>query len=105
MKVIFHIEHPEKWSVVRNNVTNFLAEIPDATIEILVNGQAAGNTVKKSGIDLSNLTEITTIKVCENALAARGISPDKLQENLQTVKSGVVELAVQQQNEFAYIKP
>jgi intracellular sulfur oxidation DsrE/DsrF family protein len=113
MKVIFHIDEPEKWSMVTSNVKNLLTHYIDQnekiTVEVLVNGSAV-TSLKLNDQNYHNYIESilkTTAKiyVCDNSLVQRKILTDELSNDLIIVPSGVVELAEKQFEGYSYIKP
>ncbi|PCS01600.1 DsrE family protein [Lactococcus fujiensis] len=108
MKVIFHIDEESKWETLLSNVHHlrqYFDEVNDGQIEVLVNGEAVQSAIKNSFHDLSVLTKQAHVAVCNNSLEARSIRPADLQEGVETVPSGVVELALKQADGYAYIKP
>lgn len=109
MDVIFHIDEPSKWPVLLSNVQHYQewlqAQSDNATLEILVNGDAVAQATSASEIDLSLLARDVNIAVCANSLRQRDLAQSQLQGGLQVVASGVVELVKRQHAGFAYIKP
>lgn len=103
MKVIFHVDEMQKWELTLKNVKNFLAEIPDADIEVLANSEA----VKYYTYDDANKLSLIDAKflACKNALNSNKISTDDIPNFVKIVPAGVVELAKKQEMGYAYIRP
>ena len=82
MNVVFHIDEEKRWPLVQGNVTHMLAYCEqlhqDSHIEIVVNGRA---------------------------VRQQKLEEQELLNGVSTVASGVVELAVKQQEGYSYIKP
>jgi len=51
------------------------------------------------------ISSSVVISVCKNSLDQRHISSTELQDNIVIVPSGVVELAIKQNEGYGYIKP
>jgi uncharacterized protein len=110
MNVIFHIDDSTKWLTVLSNIKHmtewYQSTHTQGIIELLINGEAVAQTVKSSNFDLNSIqSSILSIKVCYNSLQQRKISENDLQKNVAIVPSGVVELALKQNEGFSYIKP
>ncbi|WP_050635995.1 DsrE family protein [Candidatus Stoquefichus sp. SB1] len=112
MKVIYHIDEREKWSLCLGNVENMKAyyrshHIP-YQIEVLANSLAVKDYVKDSALALK-LKELSCqgiqFAACHNALRGQKIALEDLLEEVVVVDAGVVELALKQSQGFAYIKP
>jgi intracellular sulfur oxidation DsrE/DsrF family protein len=109
MNVIVHIDESEKWQTVLSNLKHLVEWYEDneivGTIELLVNG-GAEQAVKQSDLQLNTLiSSSVVISVCKNSLDQRHISSTELQDNIVIVPSGVVELAIKQNEGYGYIKP
>lgn len=118
MKVIFHVDESEKWSTALTNVKNLIdyceKEQADREIEILANGIAVKELVEETeqaaqaGIaeDLTFAAgHKVTIAACNNALHKFQIDKSSLYSFVTVVPAGVAELAIRQEQGFAYIKP
>lgn len=112
MKVIYHIDEREKWSLCLGNVENMKVyyqshHIP-YQIEVLANSLAVKDYVKDSALALK-LKELSCqgiqFAACHNALRGQKIALEDLLEEVVVVDAGVVELALKQSQGFAYIKP
>ena len=103
MNVIVHIDESEKWQTVLSNLKHLVEWYENndivGTIELLVNGGAVQQVVKQSDLQLNKLiSSSVVISVCKNSLT-------ELQDNIVIVPSGVVELAIKQNEGYGYIKP
>jgi len=110
MNVIVHIDESEKWQTVLSNLKHLVEWYENndivGTIELLVNGGAVQQVVKQSDLQLNTLiSSSVVISVCKNSLDQRNISSTDLQDNIVIVPSGVVELAIKQNEGYGYIKP
>ncbi|GAK30235.1 hypothetical protein WOSG25_020300 [Weissella oryzae SG25] len=110
LSTIFHIDERAKWSTVLSNLHHMVEWMDnnnnDGTVELLVNGEAVVDSLKNSKQDLSALVELgIDVRICRNSMSQRNILDDDLQNDLKIVPSGVVELALKQQEGFSYIKP
>lgn len=112
VKVIFHIDEYEKWSLVLANIRNLInvVDISTSEIEVLVNSKAV---CVFDAITLPIQTEAITelanlgiqITVCQNSLNGLKIPAERLPECFKIVPVGVLELIEKQRIGFAYIKP
>lgn len=103
MKVIFHVDEMERWDLTLKNVHNFLTEVPDVCVEVLVNAEAV--KIFENVNDLKQVPDKAKIMVCRNALKAHHIREEDLAPDIQVVPAGVVWLAERQHAGFAYIRP
>lgn len=116
MKVIFHIDEPEKWKHALINVKNMIAYYDENqqpyTIEVLANSDAVQQLVQAYAKTIGLADSITPLAdkgvvfaACNNALRNAKISPDSLFPFVKVVPAGVVELVQRQAEGYAYIKP
>lgn len=109
LKVVFHIDEVDRWSMVLNNAKYFKALEPDSSVIILANGSAVLFYVHPhtSLVDLNFALQKEGIQfeACRNALKGYGIVETVLPETVIPVNSGVVELAKRQADGYAYIRP
>ncbi|WP_295581631.1 DsrE family protein [uncultured Oscillibacter sp.] len=115
MKVLLHIDDSARWAMTLGNAANLLQYAASSgtplILEIVANGPAVRElraaAAEKLGMDaqLESLAPSVRICACENALRANGISAEELYPFVQVVPAGVAELALRQDEGFAYIKP
>lgn len=92
------------------NILNCRTNHPDDHLAVIVvlNGDAIMATLMPSFRE-----QVTTFlqapdvafHACHNSLNSHGINPDQLQSDVEVVEAGVVDLAIQQDRGFRYIKP
>lgn len=113
MKVIFHVDEVSKWETVISNVKNMLVygkERHEAVqIEILANSVAVECLSHRNDEYQSIMEKLSengvSICACHNALMKNGISNGELYSFVEVVPTGVAELAIRQNEGYAYIKP
>jgi intracellular sulfur oxidation DsrE/DsrF family protein len=112
IKVIFHVDEMEKWTLALHNVQNMLNALEgrDLTVEVLANSEAVRfytvSDHNAASLQMSDLAKAGVLfAACNNALNSLGIQKDQLPEFIQVVPAGVLELAEKQQQGYAYIKP
>lgn len=109
LKVVFHVDEVDSWSMVLTNAKYFKALEPDSSVLILANGSAVLFYVHPhaSLMELSSTLqkEDVQFEACRNALKGYGITEAELPEYIIPVDSGVVELAHRQADGYAYIRP
>lgn len=109
MKVIFHIDEMEKWSLTLINVRNLLRDSEEEVeIEVLANSSA----VKGFTPDFELAHVITKqnakgvkFSACKNALEACDLGKNDILEFVRVVPNSMVELIQKQREGFAYIRP
>lgn len=116
MNVVFHIDEEKRWPLVQGNVTHMLAYCEqlhqDSHIEIVVNGRAvrqlkeeAAEQLEYKAVFCEFMKRGVIIAACRNAMKGQKLEEQELLNGVSTVASGVVELAVKQQEGYSYIKP
>ena len=112
VRVIFHIDENAKWELLMKNIRNLIREIDaqSSRIEVVANAGAVEYYRKAKNRDEMKTAqkladEGVHFVACRNALNGLGITRDELFSFVETVSSGVAELAARQQEGFAYIKP
>ena len=108
MKVIFHVDEPEKWQLALENVRNFLNAEPEAEIEVLANSAGVKFYIQEASTNdlfVELVGEGVLFAACNNALRKFGFRKEELPKAVSVVPAGVVELAERQEKGFAYIKP
>ncbi|SHG19137.1 hypothetical protein SAMN02745753_03436 [Marinomonas polaris DSM 16579] len=122
VKVVFHIDEVEKWSLLLANVRNLVkvVDVAASKIVVLVNSKAVtifdGKIVDELSFDrkaqpnhtdaIQELAELgIEFTVCQNSINGLSISVESLPESVKIVPVGVLELIEKQADSFAYIKP
>lgn len=111
LNTIFHIDESQKWNLVLGNVNNMLVYCKEHqiafTIEVLANSEAVKQYMDTKLYQKMELLALQGIQfvACNNALQGQHMNPNQLFSFINVVPAGVVELAIKQQQGFAYIKP
>lgn len=111
MKVLFHINEPDRWSRVILNTVNFLRDVGPgkAIVEVVANG--AGVVAYSQGKpdlikQIKELHEQGVVLVaCRNALNMHNIREESLPAFVTVVPAGITEIVIKQAEGYAYIKP
>ena len=126
MKLLVHVNEPERWAIAIGNITNFLNDVGDehASVVVVANGAgvkgyaveaeaygASQGTVCAVG-QASNLMSMEmlskrglTFFACRNALSTQNMSVESLPDFVQVVPAGMTEMVKRQAEGYAYIKP
>lgn len=112
LKVIYHVDEREKWSLILGNVKNMLTygknNQQKFQIEVLANSVAIidlkSSSEYKDDIELL-INQGVLFAACQNALNAQNVGKQDLINKVQVVPAGVVELAIKQSEGYSYIKP
>lgn len=112
VKVIYHVDEMERWSLTLGNVKNMAAYYREHSvsfaIEVLANAAAVKAYCAGAAYydDMKALAdEGIVFTACNNALKANSIAQDQLYGFVTVVPAGVVELAGKQAEGYAYIRP
>jgi len=110
-RVLFHVNEAssEKHQAAVRTVRNLLKEMPEAEVEIVVQGDALPMALAQESTLVTELRQLVDqgvrVAVCHNTMKARAVSADALIPGLEVVPSAVGELVRRQQEGMAYIKP
>lgn len=112
MKILIHVNQPERWEIALNNVKNIITMDNTATVELALNGEVPALVTttrltqnKHTDIINSFIQNNVVITVCHHSLVNLNISPKELLDGIEVVPSGVYEIALRQHQGFGYIKP
>jgi len=125
LKVLFHINEPDRWQRVLVNITNFLNDVGqgNAEVEVVANGEAVsvfrsscvvtGDGSQCCGPATGSLMEQmkklsdsgVKFTACRNALKAQSIDEGRVPDFVRVVPAGITEIAKRQTEGYAYIKP
>lgn len=109
--VLFHVNsgRPEEQRAALRNIENLLAEIPEARVELVVQGEALPMVQSDRSPLAAELQALLArgveVAVCRNTMRARGVAEEELLPGMRVVPSAVGELVRRQQEGMAYIKP
>jgi uncharacterized protein len=115
-KVIFHVDESSRWPMVLANATNMIqygrTQGRPFEVEILANSQAV-RQLTTQGAEEAEMRERAEVlsrsgarfAACSVAMGNLKIESSELLPFVQTVPSGVVELALRQDEGYAYIRP
>ena len=111
MRVAFHLSKVRKDEVQKalNNLENLRERNPEAKIHAVAN-TAAVTVLKQGGSFNERISELISednikFKACLNSIENTDMEVEDLIETVETVDSGVDELAKLQENGYGYIKP
>lgn len=116
LKIIFHIDEPNKWPMVLENLKNVLNNAKEKNVEyqleVLAHSMAvfqlreliARNTHLLDQF-IENAEAGVVFAVCNNSLNKFNIAKDELFSFCKIVPAGVIELAEKQTEGYVYIKP
>lgn len=116
MKVVYHVDEPEKWTMTLANVSNMIVDCDRRgetyLIEVIANSAAVPALSMKAfpssalAESLQNLNSRGVIfKACKNTLIGLNIPESDLFDFVAVIPAAVVELVRKQEEGFAYLKP
>lgn len=108
MKVVFHIQDRDMWSMTLGNVANLIrASVgEEIVIEVVANANAVTGYVGEEYEEpIRELWDKgVTFSSCRNAMNAHQIQGEALLDAVQVVPAGVYQLVTLQEAGYAYIK-
>lgn len=115
LKVLIHVNEPERWHITLNNITNMLKDDEGSSIEthVISNGRGVNGYVARNDeavkSEIERMEELAKRGVkffaCNNALIAQKIDARELPAFVAVVASSMTEMVRRQAQGFAYIKP
>lgn len=106
LKVAFHVNELEKWSVALGNIRNLLKGTQEADIKLVVNGGAITGYLNSILVaEMTQESQSVSFEACQNALDGHEIKVAQLPIWVNVVPAGVIRLIELQQVGYAYIKP
>ena len=111
MKVLFHINQPERWPMLIMNINNFLRDVGPgvASIEVVANGGGVLAYSKGERDMIAQLEDLHQRKVvfnaCRNALVKHDLKQENLPDFVGIVPAGITAIVIKQSEGYAYIKP
>ena len=116
MKVIFHVNDPERWGIAardaKNTLTYYKQQQQPCQISLVATGAAVRQLQKadaqKAG--LSAVLELMTLDgmtlyACSDSMQMQHIEPQNLLEFVTVVPVGAVQMIELQSKGYAYIRP
>ncbi len=116
LKVLFHVNEPERIKVAMGNITNLIKDVsPEmADIELVINGAAINVYSNNEIVETMKALNSKGVKfmacrnslrmLCENNPVCM-LNEDTLPVFVEVVPAGVTEIAKKQAEGYAYIKP
>lgn len=115
MKILLHIDQPERWNAVESNLKNLTRAKetirPDLEIEVVVTGEAIQQLIDSSeNTNLKHNLQSATdagfiIAGCHNSLNRFKIHEEEIFQFIKVVPAGLIEVAEKESEGFAYVKP
>ena len=105
MKVVFHVDELGKLSEARHNIQNLLTADKNATIALVVNGEAIQGYLLPAQLEFMKERSTVSYLACNNAMNAHQIKKEDLAKEIEVVPAGVMALVRLQHEGYAYIKP
>lgn len=126
LKLLVHVNEPERWSVALAGITNFLNDVGDehAAVIVVSNGAGVKGFLKgslppptlqgeacsiRTGADIPAMELLArrgvAFLVCKHALNAQDIHTEQLPSFVNVIPAGMTEMVRLQAEGFAYIKP
>lgn len=115
MKILLHIDQPERWNAVESNLRNLTrakkTTRPDLEIEVVVTGEAIQQLIDNSeNTDLKHSLQGATdtgfiVAGCHNSLNRFQIHEEEIFQFIKIVPAGLIEVAEKENEGFAYVKP
>jgi len=128
MKVLFHVNEPERWQRTLLNIINFLNDAgqENVDVKVIANGaavsvytnkcqisEANSETANSCGItsgdlleQINNLTKIgVKFVACRNSLRMNSLDENMIQSYVTVVAAGITEIVKKQAEGYAYIMP
>ncbi len=108
LKIVVHVVDMAKWEGALVNVNNALVARPNATVELVCDGEAV-QFVKKDYPRPAMFDELAkkgvVFAACRNALAYFNVPEDDLAQGVVVVVAGIIEVTEKQAEGYGYIKP
>ncbi len=110
IKVVFHIDEPEKWKLLLGNVQNLIHAVDEVdSVVVVANSTAVKSYLKTEPGPGNRMQKLADQNVrfcaCNNALNGLNIAPDQLMPFVEIVPAGVKEIVDLQMQGYAYLKP
>lgn len=109
--IVFHVDNePASMDIALANIMNTVKDTApeDRDLVLVLNGPGAKHARKDAAHaeGLAQALELgVSVRVCRNAMAKFGLTPEDLAPGCEPVPGAVLELADLQRAGYAYIKP
>lgn len=115
LKVLFHVNDPERWQRVLGNITNLLRDVGQGNVdvEIVANGPSVSAYVDSQMLgEMKRLAEMgvrftacrnSIKKLCEDKTLC--INEDAMPSFIEVIPAGITEIIERQAEGYAYVKP
>ncbi|MDT8357020.1 MAG: DsrE family protein [Methanomicrobiaceae archaeon] len=110
-RVLLHIDEFQKADLLLTNAENLLADLGESnlTLQLVANAAAVLLFVREPNHRAGAIRDLTQrgvrITACANAMKAYGMTEELLLEGVETVPSGIGEIARRCAEGFSYIRP
>lgn len=106
-KVVVHVDQLANWSLALGNVRNLVKGMEQLKVEVVANAEAVKGFLDDTSLeDMWPLAEQgVQFVACSTAMKSYDLSEEQLEDFINTVPSGVVELVEKQAEDYAYLKP
>ena len=114
LKVLFHINEPERWDTALGNITNLLKDVGEDGVDAvaIANGPSVNAFIDDQKLEAIKglLDKGVKFLTCKNSLkkmcsAGVCISEESLPSFIKVVPAAITEIIKMQADGFAYIKP
>lgn len=114
LKVLFHINEPERWDTALGNITNLLKDVGEDGVDavVIANGPSVNAFIDEEKLKSIKVLLDKGVKflTCKNSLkkmcsAGVCISEENLPSYIGVVPAAITEIIKMQRDGFAYIKP
>ncbi len=114
LKVLFHINEPERWDTALGNITNLLKDVGEDGVDVvaIANGPSVNAFIDDKKLEsIKGLLEKgVKFLTCQNSLkkmcsAGVCISEESLPSFIEVVPAAITEIIKMQADGFAYVKP
>ncbi|MBI4686726.1 MAG: DsrE family protein [Nitrospirae bacterium] len=115
LKVLFHVNEPDRWNVALGNITNLIKDVGEgnADIVVLANGPSVSAYADNEKLEVMKGLAEKGVKflTCRNSLkkmCSDGtvcVTEEALLPFIGVVPAGITEIIKRQHDGYAYVKP
>lgn len=109
-KIVFQLTSEDTLvqKALMNQIDHIFILASDAKVEVVCHGPGLGMLVKEKSIVASRIHDLSgkgvAFVACEFSMKDRNVTKDKLVADAVTVKGGVMEIVIKQEEGWSYIK-